>query len=184
MQRRRLFYALWPDPALADRLAQLAAHEDGAPGARVVGRVDLHLTLCFLGAVEEGLLAPLCAGAAAIEARAFDLVFDARRCWRSSGLVAAVAPRPTSAARSLVAGLRGLARDLGLTVEARPWRPHVTLIRGATRGSVAPARRTIEPALVLVARSFHLAASAAVGPVPAAGAGSPRYSILAGWPLT
>ncbi len=52
----RLFFALWPDPPTRTALAMLV---DGLPlvGGRRVPAENLHLTLAFLGNVDEGAAA-------------------------------------------------------------------------------------------------------------------------------
>src|SRR3546814_10607201 len=49
----RLFFALWPGPALAATLAHWAAQAQAACGGRAMRPDTLHLTLAFLGARSE-----------------------------------------------------------------------------------------------------------------------------------
>jgi 2'-5' RNA ligase len=168
---------------------------DAATG-RVVAEVDLHVTLCFLGAVEESRLEPLCQRVSEVQAAPFELEFDAFEYWRRARALVATASRAPSAAVALAATLCAAARALGLSADERVLRPHVTLVRGLagtrTAGEPAaphpeappPGTLPCKPPLPLVARRFHLAQSheleAATATAPQAG----RYSQLASWPLT
>ncbi|MCF4165361.1 RNA 2',3'-cyclic phosphodiesterase [Zavarzinia compransoris] len=125
----RLFVAL-PLPAmLRQSLALLAG---GIPGARWTPVENFHITLKFIGDVEEHVADDVVAALDGIHADAFDVAvkgvgtFDGRRGARL--LYAAVPP---------VAGLADLAgrvesalrRVPGLEVENRRFVPHVTLAR-------------------------------------------------------
>jgi 2'-5' RNA ligase len=131
---RRLFVALWPD---APRRAALAARRDAwewPPGAAIVRAEKLHVTLHFLGqvpaerveAVREGIALPM---------TPFELTVREPRLWHGGLAVLEIDTPPELL--DLHARL-GLALDaLGLPVEQRPYRPHVTLARKA-RGAVPP----------------------------------------------
>ena len=56
MQQHRLFFALWPDPAVRTALAQLQAGISGTP----TRPEKLHLTLAFLGQQPASALPSLC----------------------------------------------------------------------------------------------------------------------------
>ena len=102
MGTRRLFFALWPD---ADFIARLrtAAQPLGLAGGRAVTDLDLHVTLCFLGAVEESNLPALCEHAAALQLPPFELEFGAIEYWARSRVLAATSttcPRGWRGART------------------------------------------------------------------------------------
>jgi 2'-5' RNA ligase len=130
--RRRVFFALWSTERLRQRLiAAVAPLLAGVPG-RPVAPADWHVTLCFLGAVDELVLGSLQAGAGQIDAGVFALQFDGIEYWQRARVItitAAVVPQP---AQDLAAALRDLARSAALTPEERPLRPHVTLMRGVS----------------------------------------------------
>ena len=138
---------------------------------------DLHITLCFLGAVEEAVMPALTARAAAIQAAPFELEFDALAYWRQSRVLAATCSRPPAAAEALARELRAGARLIGLTPDERPLRPHVTLVRGLG-GARAMARPpvSLSTAVPIAAQAFHLAQSAS-------GKVLPRYQRLGCWRL-
>ncbi|HTW76075.1 MAG TPA: RNA 2',3'-cyclic phosphodiesterase [Steroidobacteraceae bacterium] len=203
--RRRLFFALWADEACRARLEQAAAGLRAALPGRWLDPQDWHVTLCFLGAVPERLLAPLREQAERIEARAFSLRLERAAYWREARLLAALAAAPP-AALQLAAALRGLARSLGLAPDDKPLRPHVTLARGVPlalwqRAAGRAARRGLRLRVSLPATEFHLAESRALpsgepladrqatsgaGSTAVATGSAPRalrYVSLARWPL-
>ncbi len=223
--RRRLFFALGLDESCRTRLAESLSQSLGvslnesltgaltqartvpptgaatAPLAGLSGRAvapaDWHVTLCFLGAVEERLLAPLCAQAALIEASAFALHLTRVTYWRAAHVLAALAAPPPPAALQLADELRTRSRALGLAPDEKPLRPHVTLMRGVApphsrsaggaRGAdddrgADDAARAAPLDLALPATEFQLFESrepAARG----ATALESRYVSLARWPL-
>jgi 2'-5' RNA ligase len=176
--RRRLFFALWPDEACREQLeaaAQQAFLGSEAGVGRPVPPADWHVTLCFLGAVPEPLLPSLQAGAARLHAPAFTLRFERLRYWEQAGVLALLADCPSGAA-GLATALRTLSRELGLSPDDKPLRPHITLVRGLRGGRQVGREQAL--GLTLAATRFELAESRAHVAAPAA-----RYRLLAGWPL-
>lgn len=134
----RLFLALWP--AAATRRA-LCAERDGWtwPGdARPVSDADLHLTLHFLGPVPAARL-PALVPALAVAAPRFTLRPRGHAQWGTH--VAVLEPQEPPAALVLLhERLAQALRAQGLPVQARAWRPHVTLAR--TRSQATPPAAT------------------------------------------
>ncbi|MDA8390307.1 MAG: hypothetical protein M0Z76_06220 [Gammaproteobacteria bacterium] len=159
----RLFFALWPKAAVAEAIA---AHWRGGGG---VMAADLHMTLAFLGATCPDEKAMLMTWAEAARGEAFAIRLDRVAYWEKPAVVV-LEPRHVP-----LAGLRLAERVRGWAVRiGRPLpdcRPHVTLAR-RQKGldPVAPA------AIDWHVEDFVLARSD-----PAA---SPRYTILARWPLS
>jgi 2'-5' RNA ligase len=179
---RRLFFALWPEPAERARLQELAALASPLPGARALAALDLHVTLCFLGSVSEAVLSGLLVRANRIDLPAFELEFDAVEHWREARILAATATAVPAPATALVHALSAAARELGLNIEDRPWRAHVTLARGIAQA--APAAAVPAPPLVLFARRFYLAQSQRLAADVRAGADcAQRYCRLGSWML-
>lgn len=132
----RLFTALWPPATVREAVLAQCAHWHWPPGARRVAPDKLHLTLHFLGSVPAARLAEL-DRALAGPVEPFDLCFDGAAVW-ANGVALLV---PSRLPPELVALHRRQAtalRALGLAVEPRRWRPHLTLARDA-RGATPPA---------------------------------------------
>lgn len=125
----RLFLALWPDPALRARLAALQQAWTWPPRAAQVRADRLHLTLHFLGDVAAPRLSELVHGLR-VPFEPFEMRFGCPEVW--PGGIAVLSARETPPALSRLHAALGTAlRALALPVEARPFRPHVTLARRA-----------------------------------------------------
>jgi 2'-5' RNA ligase len=125
----RLFVALWPGPRVRQ---ELAACRDGMPstiGGSSTATDKLHLTLHFIGSVPAGRVAEVSAGLQ-VAVHRFDLRFDFIEGWR--GGFAVLRPRTVpQRLQQLRAELAAALLGLGLPVEPRAFRPHVTLARHA-----------------------------------------------------
>ena len=131
---QRLFIALWPDARVR---AALSARRDAwqwPPGAAIVNADKLHATLHFIGQVAAQQVDAV-RDAIALPFTPFELTLREPAVWR--GGIAVLESDAPAALLDLQVRL-GLALDaLGLPVEQRPYRPHVTLARKA-RGAVPP----------------------------------------------
>jgi 2'-5' RNA ligase len=150
-----------------------------------VAQADLHLTLCFLGAVHESAVASLRMRAAQLEAAQFSLQFDRIEYWRESRVIVAVAPQAPRQAFRLVRALESAVSELGFALDRKPWRPHVTLARGVLRER---ALAEWQSDLLMTAKlawsvdCFHLVESRTLRSEDRSAA-QPRYALLASWPL-
>ena len=132
----RLFLALWPTPSVRTALAARRDAIGWPREARVVSDDRLHLTLHFIGAVPRALW-PRLPGALRVPCHGIALQFQAARAW-PHGLVVLPARTVSDALRELHAALGRALTGLGLPVEQRAFRPHVTLARRAA-GAQLPA---------------------------------------------
>src|SRR5690606_31860920 len=85
--RPRLFFALWPGPALAATLADWAAQAQAACGGRAMRPDTLHLTLAFLGAVDAERAAALAAATARQRAEPGSFSLDRYGTFARQGIV-------------------------------------------------------------------------------------------------
>nr|WP_277347509.1 RNA 2',3'-cyclic phosphodiesterase [Wenzhouxiangella sp. XN79A] len=169
-----MFLALWPDTAL--RAAMVERTERARLvrefGGRRVPAHNLHLTLVFLGNVaaervdalidEVGQSTP--PGPFTLRLDRFGTFPPARVAWLGAA--------PVPAALALVEMLIGVACRQGLRIDARSWRPHVTLVRGidARPSGLLPA---LDEPIDWAVRDFALIES-----IP----GRP-YQVLRTWPV-
>lgn len=165
---RRLFFALWPDEdirlGIVDRRERL-----GRVGRRRVSDHNLHLTLVFLGDQPadrlpefEAAVDEMSGAGCRLELDRFGWFARARVLW-----LGGEAPGPLAA---LQAELQRRMLELGLRLDERPFRPHVTLFRQVSR---QPRLADPEP-LAWPIRDFVLVES-----VP----GTP-YRVLRRWELS
>ncbi|HUW39311.1 MAG TPA: RNA 2',3'-cyclic phosphodiesterase [Rhodocyclaceae bacterium] len=169
-ERKRLFFALWPDPAVSDGLAAAARAAHARCGGRMMRRDGLHLTLVFVGEVAEPVVETLHRAASRVSADAFELSFDRYGCWRRKGIVWA----GCAAAPPLDELVGQLARNLsesGLQLEEREFSAHLTLLRNA-RCADLPSFEAIDwPVAEFVLVESQRSASGSA------------YTIIGRWPL-
>ncbi|QDX81076.1 RNA 2',3'-cyclic phosphodiesterase [Denitratisoma sp. DHT3] len=174
---RRLFFALWPPAEQADALHRLAVDAEKLCGGRAMARHTLHLTLAFLGRVEEARLPELRAMvddmAGAIKAAAFDLVLDRLDYWRHNRILWAGCETMPPGLEVLAERLQETLRGAGYALERRRFAAHVTLLRNAR----CPAPPPLTFSLTWPVTGFVLVESRS----STAGA---DYQVLERWPLS
>jgi RNA 2',3'-cyclic 3'-phosphodiesterase len=165
----RLFFALWPDVAAAEALAELARVLAEPLDARPTPREKIHLTLAFLGEVADDALERAIQAGDAIQADSFDMVLDHVGSFRKSKVGWAGSDRPAGGLVSLNQALVAALDRFSLPFEQREFTPHVTLARKIAR----PLPRTPLPqAISWRADGFSLVKSA-----------GGRYENVASWDL-
>jgi RNA 2',3'-cyclic 3'-phosphodiesterase len=128
--RLRLFFALWPDEPVRDALGRSAAPLLAACRGRRVAKRNYHLTLAFLGGVAAERLDELRAAAAAVRADPFELRMDCHGHWPGPRVVWLGCGRAPAAADELTQALWAVLEPLGFRRDPRPFRPHLTVLRG------------------------------------------------------
>jgi 2'-5' RNA ligase len=197
--RQRVFFALWPEPEVARALyaAGRLAHE--TCGGRVMRRDTLHMTLAFLGDVEDARLEAACEAATEAAAKvppsasnesgfadrnnadyrrpvvgAGDtaMAVDRLGYWGHNHIVWAGCGDTPPALLFLADELAGRLRSRGFRIESRPFVAHATLLRHARCGGDLPAL----PPIAWPVHDFVLVVSE---PAPE----GPHYRVLRRWPL-
>lgn len=143
----RLFFALWPPPPVAARLAAVADSSAREFGGRPTRLETIHLTLAFLGEVPEERLPLLMQSAATIAADPFVLTVDCLGYWSHKQLLWAGSSSPSPALAALASDLRTALSDAGFVIadEQRALTPHITLVRKIPRVSAPDAIAAIDP---------------------------------------
>lgn len=132
---KRLFFALWPDAEIRQRLAEVVELLPEGSGRRMPVE-NLHLTLVFLGNVPASAIPELKAGAnrLRLQTPGFALRLERNGWWKRSGVAWLAPERAPPPLLSLVDELRRLSKQAGLSIEERDYRPHLTLARKLKRG--------------------------------------------------
>lgn len=164
---RRLFFALWPDAGVRSAIVDRRAALGRLPGRRVPDE-NLHLTLVFLGNQPKDRIEEILDAGSAVGGQAFELRLDRFGHFPRSRVVWLGGEAPEAAA-GLADALSARMESIGVKVDRRPWRPHVTLFRKVSRRPRFP---EIEPVTWSV-RDFALVES-----IP----GRP-YQVLRSWPV-
>lgn len=169
----RLFFALWPGPTLATALARASSAAQAVCGGRAMRPDTLHLTLAFVGKVAAAQLPALRAAAGAVCGRACAFTLDRLGYWPGPRVVWAAPAEVPAALGALADDLAQQVRAAGLSLPARPWQPHVTLLRRVGSGAGLPALPRLPP---WQAQAFVLVRSRL-------GAAGATYEEIGRWPL-
>jgi 2'-5' RNA ligase len=163
----RLFLAVWPDAQVLARIAEWRARQSWPAGVRLTPPEKLHATLHFIGEVPHDRVAPLAEALSAVAFAPGRMLPGAAEIW--AGGIAILHAEVDEALRTLHAGVAEALRRRQLPMDARPWRPHVTVARHAQGAALLGLR----PAPVCPVAEFTLCES--VGG---------RYDVLRRYPAT
>jgi 2'-5' RNA ligase len=107
---------------------------------RRVPASNFHITLCFLGSLDDRQVSAISAAADRIPMEPFDCTLDTPGYFPRPGVFwigPAETPPPLA---SLAGALEKAARRAGLSIERRPYRPHLTLVRKCREPVTPPLR--------------------------------------------
>lgn len=173
MSEYRLFFALWPDERLRERMFDAARKLPHAgPRAYRVKPDRYHITLLFLGEADGATLERARDAADTVRAAPFELTVDRAGSFPRARVWWLGCSTPSPALIRLWQGLHEAADRAGLSYDAERMTPHVTVTR-ETREAFAP--KPIAPIHWRV-REFALINSVL----------SPKtsyYEVLGRWPL-
>ena len=167
----RLFFALWPEPAVQAALAQIGRDLQRRLGGKPTRRESIHLTLAFLGDIALEKMGDVESAAARTAFEAFSFALDTAGCWKHNGIAwigPSVTPQPML---QLAGSLAGALLDAGFHVDGRPYAAHVTVLRKAR---CTPLDLTVAP--------VHWLASEFVLVRSELNAEGSRYSVVGRWP--
>ena len=123
----RLFTGLEVPREIADLLA---TQRGGLPGARWIDPENYHVTLRFIGDIDDALARDIAAMLGQIKRRGFELRFDRLSSFGGRRPRAVIAAIPAvGALTDLHADLERMMQRVGLEPEGRKFSPHVTLAR-------------------------------------------------------
>lgn len=169
---RRLFFALWPDDAVRDRLGEVATQVREGLQARWVRRDHFHITLAFLGAIPEAHL-PRLLGLELERPEAFDLVLDNVQFRQRRQMIWIAPAASPPALERLVEDLGPCLKRHSVAHDPRPFHAHLTLARSVR--DILPRPVPFAP-IIWTVSSFSLVEST----LDRSGA---RYRVLHTWPL-
>jgi 2'-5' RNA ligase len=187
----RAFVAIVPPAAALAELAEAVAPLQAAapPGVRWVPAEQWHLTLAFLGEVDDGALPDLTERLARAARRhppmglAFGGAgrFGDRVLWIRVQVPDADGGRGASELKRLAASVAAAARRSGMPVDDRPYRPHLTLARGRPGTNLRPCVAALREfdGSSWTADALHLVRSR-LGAGPG---GTAAHEIIGTWPL-
>ncbi|MGY6277655.1 RNA 2',3'-cyclic phosphodiesterase [Methylomonas sp. MgM2] len=127
---KRLFFALWPDEATRQKCRKVLRAIRGH--GRPVSPMNLHITLVFLGSVDEARQIAMSHAAADIIVAPMTLSFNRLAYWKKPAVVCLTAEQTDPAMLNLVDQLTAAAVKNEISIDQRPYKPHVTLLRKAS----------------------------------------------------
>ena len=140
----RLFFALWPDDEVRAELERWSRELHALWGGRPTRPENLHVTLAFLGKVDEARVAEVERAASEVAPRAVSLVLDQPGYWTHNRIAWAGASVVPPTLEALVSELRGALAKSQIRFDAKSFVSHVTLLRDAREPAAMPALAPIE----------------------------------------
>lgn len=131
MTTRTLLFALWPDDRQRERMRDFIVPVSKQVEGRAVDRREWHITLVYIGELDERYIPELQAAARAIRFDPFRLRLDRMEFWPRPKIAAMVPPNIPPELEKLVADLSGIVFAAGVEIQQRVYRPHVTVVRNA-----------------------------------------------------
>ena len=131
MGSKTVFFALWPDSRQRDRMRDFISPVVRQVEGRPTDRREWHITLCYLGELDEQYLPQLIESAKKIEFEPLRIRLDRLEYWPRPKIAAMVPPRVSLDLEKLVEDLNGLAMAVGVLPQERVYRPHVTVARNS-----------------------------------------------------
>lgn len=131
----RLFFAIWPDKETRMRLGRLAGRLASACEGRKIKTENIHLTLVFVGEVNTSQMTALYKTVDEIKDSgvcAFDLPIERICIWKRKNIVYAEISAIPQSLIDLVEALQSRLSSAGFSLERRPYKPHITLMRNAS----------------------------------------------------
>ena len=177
----RAFVALIPPAAVLDELATAVAPLQARPDLRWTPAAQWHLTLAFLGEIDEGVLTDLETRLARAAHRHPPLELALGGAGRFGDRVLWTRVRAPDRLRALAASVTAAARRVRIDVDDRPYRPHLTLARGRPGADLRPVVEALRgfTGTPWTADALHLVRSR-LGAGPG---GTAAHEVVATWPL-
>jgi len=126
---KRLFFALWPSDATREKIIEF---DDLliAPRLKKVATKNLHVTLVFLGLLDEKQEQNIIKAAKNIAASSINMQFDQLTLWQQKrGILCLTSTSQPKSLLTLVKHLQDRASEQGIELEQRPYTAHITLAR-------------------------------------------------------
>lgn len=129
---KKLFLALWPDASTRQRVATLIDRLNAA-SCKKVAPANIHVTLVFIGRVQDEKVPEIIRQISAVAVQPFVLQFDRLSYWRKPKILSLTSHQPPDAIQQLVEQLTAAVAACEIATEDRPYIPHVTLARHAAK---------------------------------------------------
>ncbi len=135
-KRARVFFALWPDEPVQRALHDVGRRLHQTLKGRLTRAPSIHLTLLFIGDVEEERLDALRDAASTVWVEPFKMLLDRAACWRHNRIAWVGPSNPPQALEGLAVRLRTRIAEAAFAFDRKPFAAHVTLLRDADCAAV------------------------------------------------
>ncbi len=129
----RLFFAVVLASEQQQQLIQLAKSIRLASGEKITVADRMHLTLRYIGPVEQSILQCLIDEASQLQASAFSLRLNITGYWKKPRVTWVGTDRLDENLEQLVNALEKLCQACGVAAETRTYVPHITILRKSVR---------------------------------------------------
>jgi len=164
-----MFFALWPSAEAARELARVGESLAELAGGNPMPAEKIHMTLAFLGSLDEDRIGASVLAAAPVKASAVRMTIDTVGSFRRAKVGWAAPGQAIESLARLQSVLAGRLREGGFTLEERAFTPHATLVRKLGR----PVPRAPMPPVEWRSNAFTLVETTGDG----------RYEIRESWGL-
>ena len=170
---KRLFFALWPDEQTRQKIVQFD-QQLTEPKHKKVKTDNLHVTLVFLGQVDDEQEQNIIQAVSDIKSAVIDMTFDQLTIWQQKrGILCLTSQYQPEPLLALVEQIRQRAIEFGVELDDRAYTAHITLARNLKQlPEVA-----IAPEVDWHATSFALIHSVSTEQ-------GVDYRVIKSWPLT
>jgi 2'-5' RNA ligase len=127
---KRLFFGLWPEPEIRRDCKRIMEKIEDTH-LQPVATKNLHVTLVFLGQVNPQQELAICATADTLTVPVLSIKFDKLSYWQNPGILCLTSNCYYHELTQLAAKLSYIAKSNGISLEERPYKPHLTLGRKA-----------------------------------------------------
>ena len=156
--KKRLFFAIWPDAEVVQKIKPHAIKHFANCQGQIVDKNNWHITLAYFGAIDENIQTCLEQQAVKIQSQPFDLNLQSLGFWKKPK-VAWLAPQ------IIPDTLKQLAFDIqqnlipcGYEPETRDYQPHVTLVKKAQQppltNEIQPIHRQVDEFCLIESKTF------------------------------
>ncbi|MCZ6565743.1 MAG: RNA 2',3'-cyclic phosphodiesterase [Gammaproteobacteria bacterium] len=132
MSKKRLFFGLVPEQGIRDQLIEVAKSFPIVKGVRPISNDNLHITLLFLGDVEENVRKCLEKKVIQTFIQIFTVRLDLYGYFKTSQAMWLGSASCPGELTRLVKHLKSIGVQSGVKFDDRPHKPHVTLFRNVS----------------------------------------------------
>ncbi len=137
----------------AIHLDKTRKHLNSAAKPYAVPTANFHITLCFTGNITPNQQEALCSALDRVAGSSFELTLDITGYWAKPKILFAAPSVAPVELISLANACSSAASQIGIPVEKREYRPHVTLVRKAMPTLSLP---LFQPNISCTVTKFHL----------------------------